>query len=445
MPTRAACLITACLLLFTAAARAQQGWVFDGKGQKTDQVVIDSLDPTDVFFPINVNHHWGLMNQDGQVVLFPQYDWTDYSFEGYARIIVGGKTGYIQYNEINDGTRDLLIPPQYDYADRFSNGVAVVMRKGNWGMIDQSGKDLIPMEFDGVLRMQDGFAAVQKGHRCGFINRAGKLKIPMDFQRVRSFHNGFAAVQLPDERWGYIDKRGDLVWLDKTGRVKQLGDFHEEYARVQVEVNGKPAWGYLTKAFRWRLEPAYEDARDFHDGLAAVKVKGKWGYIYPSGRWAVEPRFDEADDFDDAEGSNDFGDARRERDDRRGRDLDTAGLYAMVRVGDRWGYINRVANGGLVPQFKQARPFFRGLARVSRGESFAYVNERGMVRFDPQVATKLGFIVKTNFERARLAAGVGIEYEPGNRVIDPPEPREPFEAPYPGEHLYEEQLPVKRR
>ena len=45
------------------------------------------------------------------------------------------------------------------------------------------------------------------------------------------------------------------------------------------------------------LEPKYEDARSFSNGLAAVKVNGLWGYIDTEGNMVIEPQFFDARDF----------------------------------------------------------------------------------------------------------------------------------------------------
>lgn len=459
--------LLACVVLlpgpvtFAQDDRPPNNWVFNGKGQKTDQVEIVDAAFNDALFPIKINNNWGLMNQDGEVIVYPRFEWTDYSFEGFARYVRDGKTGFLRGDPAKDNDpNEFFIIASYDYADRFSDGCAVVMKDGKWGMIDKTRKQLVPMQFDGVLRMQDGFAAVIKDGKAGFVNRAGKLKIPLQYKRVRSFHNGFAAVQFPNDTWGYINKAGKVSWHDKSGNVKQLGDFHEGYAKVQGNVKGKPVWGYINKAFRFRIDPAYEDARDFHYGMAAVKTQGKWGFITEAGRWAIKPRFDEVDDFDDAVHSSDFEEGERDRGERPGRDLSTASVYAMVKLDGRWGYINRVANGGLVPQFKEAQPFFRGLARVSRGDSFAYVSETGKVRFDPQVVHKLGFVDLRAQENGRglvarqnVTTGIGStgtivrnipgDDELGNKVYELPPSRSQAKVPYVAEHLYAETLPVE--
>lgn len=463
----AALLVCALLLPSTASLaqdtdeQPQPNWVFNGKGQKTDQVEIVDAAADDALFPIMINNNWGLMNQAGQVVVYPRFEWTDYSFEGFARYMNNGKTGFLRGDPArDDDPREFFIIASYDYADRFNEGAAVVMNDGKWGMIDKTRKLLVPIQFDGVLRMQDGFAAVIKDGKAGFVNRAGKLKIPLQYKRVRSFHDGLAAVQFPNDTWGYINKAGKVAWHDKAGSVKQLGDFHEGYAKVQGKVNGKLVWGYINKAYRFRIDPAFEEARDFHFGMAAVKTQGKWGFITEAGRWAIKPQFDAVDDFDDAVHSSDFEEGEGDRDERKGRDLSTASTYAMVKLDGRWGYINRVGKGGLVPQFKDAQPFFRGLARVSRDDSFAYVAETGRVRFDPRVVHKLGFVDLRGQEdgRGRVArdsinTGIGSsgpivrtipgDDDLGNKVYEVPPSRAKAEVPYQAEHEYGETLPAE--
>lgn len=457
--------LLACAVLLPSMSLAQdqpqRNWVFNGKGQKTDQVEIVDAAADDALFPISINNNWGLMNQDGQVVVFPRFDWTDYSFEGFARYISNGKTGFLRGDPArDDDPREFFIMASYDYADRFNEGVAVVMSDGKWGMIDKTRKLLVPMQFDGVLRMQDGFAGVLKDGKAGFVNRAGKLKIPLQYKRIRSFHDGLAAVQFPNDTWGYINKTGRVAWHDRSGKVTQLGDFHEGYAKVQGEVNGQRRWGFINKAFRFRIDPAYDDARDFHFGMAAVKTRGKWGFITKAGRWAIDPQFDEVDDFDDAVHSSDFEDGPADEGRRIGRNLSTASTYAMVRLDGRWGYINRIGKGGLVPQFKTAEPFFRGLARVSRDDSFAYVSETGQVRFDPRVVRKLGFVDLRAQEDGRglvaretvntdigssgpIVRNIPADDGLGNQIYGVPTDRPESTVPYPLEHVYGETLPVE--
>ena len=217
-PLNAPLLITAVVIintLFQLTTRAD--WI-----QYRDAAIGDEL------YPIEVNHWWGHMNQRGNLVVWPRFDWTDYSYDGRARAVLKGKTGFIK------GNGDWLIEPIYDYADRFAEGLAVVGQgrpeERKFGFIDKSGRLRISIRLDGALRFKDGLAGVQMDGRCGFIDVRGKIVIEPQFRRVRSFHNGFAVVQYPGSSdkgglLGYIDKRGLITFADKKRRFMDLGDF----------------------------------------------------------------------------------------------------------------------------------------------------------------------------------------------------------------------------
>ena len=78
-------------------------------------------------------------------------------------------------------------------------------------------------------------------------------------------------------------------------------------------------WGYIDKQGKMVVNPQFDVAHPFVDGLAAVRIgdesTGKWGYIDKQGKMVVNPQFDSTEPF--AEG------------------------LAAVRNGDKWGYISR--------------------------------------------------------------------------------------------------------
>ena len=63
-------------------------------------------------------------------------------------------------------------------------------------------------------------------------------------------------------------------------------------------INGK--WGFVDASGKQVIEPEYEDARSFANGVAAVKKNGKWGYIDKNNEMVIENIFSDARDFNDA-------------------------------------------------------------------------------------------------------------------------------------------------
>jgi len=181
----------------------------------------------------------GYANRQGDIVIEPKFvGQTDLIFrEGLKRVRLspGGKDGYI------DQTGRFAIPPQFDRADEFFEGRALVQLGTRSGHIDTSGRfldDQRPASGD----YSDGLATLRIGGKVGFIDRSGKVIIEARFDAARSFAQGRAAVCLAG-RWGFIDRTGSVV-----------------------------------------IEPQFQRANDFKgEGVALVTQGAKASYIAPTG------------------------------------------------------------------------------------------------------------------------------------------------------------------
>jgi hypothetical protein len=56
-------------------------------------------------------------------------------------------------------------------------------------------------------------------------------------------------------------------------------------------------FGFIDTTGAWVLQPVFDEAMRFREGLAPVKQNGKWGYIDISGKFEIEPQFDYAIPF----------------------------------------------------------------------------------------------------------------------------------------------------
>lgn len=249
--------------------------------------------PDDELLPININQAWGLMNGEGKIIAYPSFDWVDRGQDGLARAVAQGRTGFIR------GNGRWAIDPQFEFVDRFSEGYAIYGVNGRFGFLDRRGRALTEPIYDSALRMKAGYAAVRIAGRCGFLDQRMRFAIEPSFAGVRSFCDGLAAVRFfpgdPRGLAGLIDKRGRVLFSDPSKQIIQFGDLSDGLIRCETA----EGWGFIDQRFRPVIKPMYEDARDFVNGLAAVKLQGKWGYIDKKGRLLVEPIYDEADDFDD--------------------------------------------------------------------------------------------------------------------------------------------------
>lgn len=48
-------------------------------------------------------------------------------------------------------------------------------------------------------------------------------------------------------------------------------------------------YGYVDEKNKWVIEPIYQVARDFKEGLAAIKIKDNWTFLKPNGSFLTTP------------------------------------------------------------------------------------------------------------------------------------------------------------
>ena len=75
-----------------------------------------------------------------------------------------------------------------------------------------------------------------------------------------------------NSQWGYIDKKGTMVI---ETRFDDAVEFSESFARIKLNGN----WGFINATGGIVVDPQFEEAGDFKEGLARVKVNGKWGML----------------------------------------------------------------------------------------------------------------------------------------------------------------------
>ncbi len=65
---------------------------------------------------------------------------------------------------------------------------------------------------------------------------------------------------------------------------------------ASVRHEGK--FGYIKEDGSWFIEPSYDKAANFSDGMAAVYNDGKWGFIDSKNQLVIDYQFDKVKRFD---------------------------------------------------------------------------------------------------------------------------------------------------
>lgn len=249
--------------------------------------------------------YYGLIDKKGNKIIPCEYGGLLPAFsEGLTVLNKDGKYGYL------DHSGKTIVEFEYEVARPFHDGLAVVRKNGKWGVIDKKAKVVLEPKYDYIFEYSEGLAMVKEGDKLGFIDTQGRLAIPLQYEIFEYsipghyFSKGLAAVQ-KDGKVGYINKKGEVVIDFEYDAAYPFGDT----GLAQVVKNDK--FGYIDKTgkivipleYKWGYFP-YMVNHKFSDGRLAYYTivdtatqKKLYGFMDPKGNILLNPKYDFANDF----------------------------------------------------------------------------------------------------------------------------------------------------
>lgn len=113
-----------------------------------------------------------------------------------------GKFGYI-----ND-KKEFVIPPKYDYADNFNEGMARICCNKKFGFINEKGVEIIETTYDYAQNFEGGYAIVgiikDNKLKFGAINRNGFVEIDFIYDKIINSGDGILIVKDSCSNWKKI-------------------------------------------------------------------------------------------------------------------------------------------------------------------------------------------------------------------------------------------------
>lgn len=158
---------------------------------------------------VKQNGKLGYMNGEGKVILDFKYDEFPNSIEMgqfngvYAIVRLKGKFGVI------DNFGKLIVPATYPQLGKFGSLIAYSRGKG-WGYIDLTNTSVIPPQFNFAESFEDGFAVVEKDTLIGLINPQNVPVIPLEFTSIHRIDKEHVIVSLKNLQ-GVYTVYGDKI------------------------------------------------------------------------------------------------------------------------------------------------------------------------------------------------------------------------------------------
>ena len=171
-----------------------------------------------------------------------------------------------------------------------------VKKNGKWGIINMNGQMEIPCKYDSIGDFNYGLAPAKIGYKYVYINMQGKIVLAGDYDKAEAFENGVAKVTKRDSTY-MINTKGEKVNVN----VNQT-EFHDGLCVVALFVKEELRfyYGYANEKMKLVIPYDFDEAYDFENGMALVKLGEKWGYIDTNGNWIIYREFDEEFRFSSA-------------------------------------------------------------------------------------------------------------------------------------------------
>ena len=236
------------------------------------------------FYPMIQNHHVGIINQRGEVVVEPKYLEVGKPSDGWVAV---RESSQWEYQSLS-GKKTIEV--KFDQAGPFVNGLAPANKNEMNGFIDETG-NWVKTGFSFVDAFSEGFAVVGSETGVYFVNEKFENQFQSQFEDAGAFQDGEAPVKR-NNRWGVINHLGEQIVpfrfeeMPLIGKEGIVGVMNGRYGMMD------PSGIELIPFHYERLLPMSENRIGYYDGQ-------KWGFLDAQNGVAIPALYTSVTPFQD--------------------------------------------------------------------------------------------------------------------------------------------------
>lgn len=280
----------------------------------------------DDFIPYSPPPKYGLIDATGKMLVEPTWDGAEVLSKDWVRIRAGSLFG------LADGTGKVIVKPEWD---------EIKVPQVTSASLAKDGKTLL-LGGDGT-RFLAPWILAKKGGKVTVLKPDGKPALPASLaaaEYVDFYGPSHLVLRVPDATanrsvlsiyepatddlvrfplaasfiWNWSSASAGMVWMRDTSANGKLWKLMTRKGREVGFMKPEDPWGWGFMEDRAIVanekgesfidskgniigEGGWQDARDFSEGLAAVKRDGKWGFIDLNGKLVTEMLWQDARDF----------------------------------------------------------------------------------------------------------------------------------------------------
>lgn len=215
--------------------------------------------------------NYSKQNLENFLIKYPNYPFKDLiskELQLTERLLIPFKNSHSLFGYI-DTLGNWIIPPKFDDASNFCEGLASVCKNDSCFYINKEGEYISENKFDEVEDYKDGFAIVKNNGIYYLINRTGQV-ISKPYAEINEISEGLYVCKQGD-KYGAINTKGEEVI---PFIYNKLGNFKNEFAYYYTTLYG------LVSSQNIRLEAEWEWVSNVDTNqILIVKKDKKYGLI----------------------------------------------------------------------------------------------------------------------------------------------------------------------
>lgn len=239
---------------------------------------------------------YAIITSEGEIA--GTFEWSGSISCAEDYVILCGKQPDSKWGMIDLTDSAIVIEPEYEYIDTkgFKENLLRVKKDGLYGFLDRTGEVIISPQFDYAESFQDGVAYVQLDEKNGYIDQDGRLlfSFPTETMWIADEYEGIYFRYLrADGTWGFLNREGEVL-SEISSNI--TSDSDALLANGLFPACGETGYyGFLNVYGDWVIWPQWDSATNYTEGFACVEKDYQVGIIDAAGKLVVEPVFNAYD------------------------------------------------------------------------------------------------------------------------------------------------------